>query len=178
MHQNGEYSRSHSHRIPDVRRRRYNLRTIQTVPNFARNIYDLQTSRHACGHCSTPLTSSPLIVPCAASTSSTPCPVRFCSRLCLSRSNRTHPLLCASRNPASAPLLHLARRSEWMALHALSQLTARVLLTFQQDEKAFTEDWAIVRAFAHLGMEERAKSGGCVSLSMRPVFSKAWLTVH
>ncbi|KAI0758953.1 SET domain-containing protein [Fomes fomentarius] len=126
------------------------------------NIYDLQTSRHACGHCSTPLTSSPLIVPCIASTSSTPCPVRFCSRLCFSRSNRTHPLLCASRNPASAPLLHLARRSEWMALHALSQLTARVLLTFQQDEKAFKEDWAIVRAFAHLGMEERAKSGGCV----------------
>lgn len=34
MHQNGEYSRSHSHRIPDVRRRRYNLRTIRTVPKL------------------------------------------------------------------------------------------------------------------------------------------------
>ena len=116
----------------------------------------------ACGHCSTPLTTSPLIVPCSASTSSTPCPVRFCSRLCLSRSARTHPLLCASRNPASAPLLHFARKNQWMALNALAQMTARVLLAFQQDEKAFAEDWDVVRALAQLGMEERAKGGWCV----------------
>ncbi|KAI0742944.1 SET domain-containing protein [Daedaleopsis nitida] len=131
------------------------------------NIYDLQMSSHACGHCSTPLTSSPLVVPCSASTSSTPCPVRFCSRLCLSRSGRTHPLLCASRNPASAPLLHFARRNEWQTLHALAQCTARILLTYQQDEAAFLEDWDMVRALAQLGMEERAKSGSmldrCIS---------------
>ena len=128
-----------------------------------RNLYDLQMSSHACGYCSTPLTTSPLIVPCSASTSSTPCPVRFCSRLCLSRSGRTHPLLCASRNPASAPLLHFARKNQWMGLHALAQMTARVLLTFQQDDKLFQEDWEVVRSLAQLGMEERAKGGWCVS---------------
>ncbi len=125
----------------------------------------MQMSSHACGYCSTPLTTSPLIVPCAASTSSTPCPVRFCTRLCLSRSDKSHPLLCASRNPASAPLLHFARRNQWMALHALSQCTARVLLTYNQDEKAFEEDWEVVRSLAQLGMEERAKGGWCVRSS-------------
>ena len=124
-----------------------------------RNLYDHQMSSHACGHCSTPLTTSPLIVPCAASTSSTPCPVRFCSRLCLSRSGRTHPLLCASRNPASASVLHFARKNQWMALNALAQMTARILLAFQGEEAAFKEDWEIVRALAQLGMEERAKGG-------------------
>ncbi|TBU59985.1 SET domain-containing protein [Dichomitus squalens] len=126
------------------------------------NLYDLQMSSHACGHCSTPLTTSLLIVPCSASTSSTPCPVRFCSRLCLSRSGRTHPLLCTSRNPAAAPLLHFARKNQWMALHALAQMTARVLLTFQQDDKLFAEDWEVVRSLAQLGMEERAKGGWCM----------------
>lgn len=46
-----------------------------------------------------------------------------------------------------------------MALHALSQCTARVLLAIQQDEATFTADWDVVRSFAQLGMEERAKGG-------------------
>ncbi|PIL25810.1 transcription factor [Ganoderma sinense ZZ0214-1] len=137
------------------------------------NLYDLQMSSHACGHCSTPLTTSTLIVPCAASTSSTPCPVRFCTRLCLSRSARTHPLLCASRNPASAPVLHFARKNQWMALHALAQTTARVLLASQQDDKAFAEDWDVVRALAQLGMEERAKGGWLGAEPDRAMWKKA-----
>ena len=51
-----------------------------------------------------------------------------------------------------------------MGLHALAQMTARVLLTFQQDDKLFQEDWEVVRSLAQLGMEERAKGGWCVSL--------------
>lgn len=51
-----------------------------------------------------------------------------------------------------------------MALHALAQFTARVLLTFQQDEQAFSEDWEVVRGLAQLGMEERAKGGWCVTI--------------
>ncbi|OBZ74371.1 putative protein lysine methyltransferase SET5 [Grifola frondosa] len=123
------------------------------------DLYDLQMSSLACGYCSTPLTNSPLVIPCPMSSSTTPCPVRFCSRLCLARSGRTHPLLCASQNPASAPLLHFARRNQWMALQALAQCTARVLIAQQQDEKTFSEDWEVVRALAQLGMEERVKSG-------------------
>ncbi|KAI0633060.1 SET domain-containing protein [Trametes polyzona] len=137
------------------------------------DLYDHQMSSHACGYCSTPLTTSPLIVPCSASTSATPCPVRFCSRLCLSRSGRTHPLLCASRNPASAPLLHFARRNQWMALHALAQCTARVLLAYNQDEKAFEEDWEVVRSLAQLGMEERAKGGWLNAEPDRATWKKA-----
>ncbi|PCH43168.1 SET domain-containing protein [Wolfiporia cocos MD-104 SS10] len=121
------------------------------------NLYDLQIASRACMHCSTPLKDSVLVVTCPASSSKTPCPARFCSRLCLSRSSRTHPLLCAAQNPASAPLLAFARRAEWMALHALAQCTARVLMTCQQDEAAWQDDWEFVRALAQLGMEERAK---------------------
>ena len=144
---------------------KYNAPTPSMPPR--RNLYDLQMSSHACGHCSTPLTASPLVVPCNASAGAgaVACPVRFCSRLCLARAARTHPLLCASRNPASAPLLHFARRNQWMALHALAQFTARVLLTFQLDEQAFEEDWEVVRGLAQLGMEERAKGGWYVCLS-------------
>ncbi|KAI8996255.1 SET domain-containing protein [Trametes punicea] len=137
------------------------------------NLYDLQMSSHACGYCSTPLTTSPLVVPCSASTSSMPCPIHFCSRLCLSRSGRTHPLLCAARNPAALPLLHFARKNQWMALHALAQCTARVLLAYNQDEKAFKEDWEVMRSLAQLGMEERAKGGWLNAEPDRTMWKKA-----
>ncbi|OSX58018.1 hypothetical protein POSPLADRAFT_1049746 [Postia placenta MAD-698-R-SB12] len=122
-------------------------------------IYDLQKSSLACSFCSTPLQDSPIAISCPSSASSTghTCPARFCNRLCLSRSGRTHPLLCPSQNPASVPLLRFARRTEWMALHALAQCTARLLLTYQQDESAWESDWKFVRSLAQLGMEERAK---------------------
>ncbi|KAI0944631.1 hypothetical protein AcW1_002297 [Taiwanofungus camphoratus] len=120
------------------------------------DIYDLQVSSLACMYCSTPLRGT-LVASCPASSSASPCPARFCSRLCLSRSARTHPLLCPSQNPASAPLVSFARKTQWMALYALVQLTARILLTFQEDESALQEDWSFVRSLAALGMEDRAK---------------------
>lgn len=46
-----------------------------------------------------------------------------------------------------------------MALHALSQCTARVLLAEQQDDESFRADWEVVSGLAQLGMEERAKGG-------------------
>jgi SET domain len=56
-----------------------------------------------------------------------------------------------------------------MALHALAQCAARLLLVHQQpagssrDEVcALRDDWRVYRAFAELGMEERAKGGWCV----------------
>ncbi|OSC96407.1 SET domain-containing protein [Trametes coccinea BRFM310] len=137
------------------------------------DLYDHQMSSHACGYCSTPLTISPLIVPCAASSSSMPCPMRFCSRLCLARSGKTHPLLCAARNPAAAPLLYFARKNQWMALHALAQCTARVLLAYNQDEKTFEEDWEVMRSLAQLGMEERAMGGWLNAEPDRAMWKKA-----
>ncbi|EKM52389.1 uncharacterized protein PHACADRAFT_148986 [Phanerochaete carnosa HHB-10118-sp] len=123
------------------------------------SLYDLQTASVACTHCSTPLNNSPLAVPCSGSAKVPSCSARFCNRLCLSRAARTHPLLCPAQNPAALPLLEFARRHEWMALHALAQCTARVLLAEQQDEAAFSADWAVLRGLAQLGMEERAKGG-------------------
>ncbi|KIP06875.1 hypothetical protein PHLGIDRAFT_30281 [Phlebiopsis gigantea 11061_1 CR5-6] len=122
-------------------------------------IYDLQIASAACTYCSTPLGSAALAISCQGSAKGPSCSARFCSRLCLSRSGRTHPLLCSAQNPSSVPLLAFARRHEWMALHALAQCTARVLLSEQQDEMTFTSDWEVVRGLAQLGMEERAKGG-------------------
>ena len=63
-----------------------------------------------------------------------------------------------------------------MALHALAQCTARLLLAHQQkqgrqragissrdgEEEGMREDWRVYCALADLGMEERVKGGWCV----------------
>ena len=65
-----------------------------------------------------------------------------------------------------------------MALHALAQCTARLLLAHQQkqkqgrqqagissrdsEEEGMREDWSVYCALADLGMEERVKGGWCV----------------
>jgi len=126
-------------------------------------IYDLQVSSQYCGHCTTPLSSeSSIVAPCSFSTSATFCPMRYCNRLCLKRSNSTHPLLCPAQNPASAPLLTFARKSEWLALHALAQCTSRILLAnqVQGGENALKADLEVVKGLAVLGMEERFKIAG------------------
>ncbi|KZT68013.1 SET domain-containing protein, partial [Daedalea quercina L-15889] len=127
-------------------------------------IYDLQVAGLACAFCSTPLNlTSPLTLPCSlsssASSSSSSCPARFCNRLCLSRSGRTHPLLCPTNNPASIGLIRFARQCEWMALHALAQCTARIMLAYQLGEEQAESDWRYLKAMAQLGMEQRAKGG-------------------
>ena len=64
-----------------------------------------------------------------------------------------------------------------MALHALAQCTARLLLAHQQkqgrqragitsrdseEEEGMRKDWSVYCALADLGMEERVKGGWCV----------------
>ena len=63
------------------------------------------------------------------------CLARFCNRLCSKRSEKTHPLLCPAQNPVSVSLLTFTRKHVWMALRALAQCTARLLLTHQQKQK-------------------------------------------
>jgi hypothetical protein len=144
---------------------------------FYRDIYDLQIASRACAHCTTPLTerlssSSSLIQRCP--TTSGACPARFCNRLCVRRSETTHPLLCPAQNPASVPLLAFARKHTWMALHALAQCTSRLLLAHQQqgrqrggggggggEGEGKEDDWRVYCALADLGMEERAKGSWC-----------------
>jgi hypothetical protein len=43
-----------------------------------------------------------------------------------------------------------------MALHALAQITSRILLAHQQqDEVGVDAEWQFVRALAEIGLEER-----------------------
>ncbi|KAG6336301.1 hypothetical protein ID866_2777 [Astraeus odoratus] len=119
-------------------------------------IYDLQIASAACAFCSTIIREpSALHVPCQASIPSSPCPAIFCNRLCRMQSDRVHPLLCPSRNPASIPLLTFARKTEWLALHAHAQCTSRLLLASQVDDGALGTDLQVVQSLTVLGMEER-----------------------
>ncbi|KIJ60899.1 hypothetical protein HYDPIDRAFT_97759 [Hydnomerulius pinastri MD-312] len=123
------------------------------------DIYDLKVSSRACGFCSTPLGDhSPLHLPCQASSSATPCPTMFCNRLCRMHAEKVHPLLCPARNPASIPLLAFARNAQWLALHALTQCTSKLLLSAQRDDGSLDDDLQVVQGLAELGMEERFKA--------------------
>jgi hypothetical protein len=55
-----------------------------------------------------------------------------------------------------------------MALHALTQCAARLLLAQQAGDDALRDDWRVYRALAELGMEERAQGGWCVTPIARP----------
>ncbi|KAL0579071.1 hypothetical protein V5O48_002913 [Marasmius crinis-equi] len=127
-------------------------------------LYDLQVQSSACSHCTTPFsatTSTSLITSCPSSSSfassSTDCPARFCNRLCQARSAKNHSLLCPSQNPASIPLLKWAHEAQWLALHALAQLTSRMMLANQVDSKLAEEDWRIYSSLAQMSMVDRAK---------------------
>ena len=91
-------------------------------------------------HCTKPLTNhdlTSLILHCpttSSTTSSSACSARFCNRLCLKRSEKVHPWLCPTQDPVSVPLLTFARKYVWMALHALAQCMARLLLAYQQKQ--------------------------------------------
>ncbi|KAF5329350.1 hypothetical protein D9619_008932 [Psilocybe cf. subviscida] len=121
-------------------------------------ILDLQQKSAACGYCTTPLVQdSPLVHNCPSSSTATYCPFRFCNRLCLARSAKTHPLLCPAQNPPSAALVKMAYDTQWMALHAYAQCTARILLSNQHSDAALQQDMDIFRGLAALGLEERYK---------------------
>ncbi|KAK7446997.1 hypothetical protein VKT23_014210 [Stygiomarasmius scandens] len=126
-------------------------------------IYDFQTQSVACSFCTTPFSSTvttSLVTSCPASTSSTPCPARFCNRLCRERSARHHSFLCPAQNPASVPLMKWGREVQWMGLHALAQLTSRLLTVSQLGEKSselLDEEWKTISGFAQLSLEDREK---------------------
>jgi|SRR6267154_1435800 len=72
-----------------------------------------------------------------------------------------------------------------MALYALAQCTARLLLVHQQkqghqrasissrdnEEEGSREDWSMYCALADLGMEERVKGGWCILVCILRAFS-------
>lgn len=118
----------------------------------------------ACGHCSTPFRPTITALPCPSSTtpSPIPCTIRYCNRLCLTRAQSTHPLLCPASNPASTALLTFARRAEWLALHALAQTTAKLVLACQAsaDEGEARRAWDVFVSLAVLSIEERSRGAG------------------
>ncbi|KAF8900453.1 SET domain-containing protein [Gymnopilus junonius] len=142
-------------------------------------IFDMQQKSTACSYCTTPLLpDSPLVNPCTASSSSSYCPARFCNRLCTARSGKTHPLVCPVQNPASVPLIKYAKDIQWMALHALTQCTSRILQANQlKDPSTLNSDWEIVTGLAELGLEDRFKYSFKSAASPepdRPTWQKAF----
>ncbi|KAF8574536.1 SET domain-containing protein [Ramaria rubella] len=136
------------------------------------DIYNAQEASLACTHCTTPLSDSRLIVSCPAAS---PCLARFCNRLCLTKSMSIHPLLCRAQNPAVVPVIDLAKRSQWLGLHALVQQTARILLANEKGSDEIKEQWKIVRGFAEMGMEDRIRENGQTT-SARD--RKSWENAH
>ncbi|KAJ7658862.1 hypothetical protein DFH06DRAFT_1327414 [Mycena polygramma] len=115
-------------------------------------IYDKQREGRACSLCTTLFAlSSDARARCPH------CPALFCNALCRKRAEKTHALFCAAQNPASQAFLRWTRAREWLALHALAQCTARLIFAHAAGEAALKADWAVVRGFAALGMEERAR---------------------
>ncbi|KAG7095290.1 hypothetical protein E1B28_006059 [Marasmius oreades] len=128
------------------------------------DIYDLQVQSNACSHCTTPFSSTvsaSLVTSCPSTSSfassSNNCPARFCNRLCQARSAKHHPLLCPSQNPASIPLMKWTREIQWLALHALAQLTSRLMLANQIDTKLAEEDWRTYSSLAQMSLADRVK---------------------
>ena len=162
---------------PEWRARLHSDITLTNAPPLGRDIFDLQwsTPSRACAHCTTPFAqgtaAATLVASCpglstsssSSSSSGVHCPARFCHRLCLARAQATHhPLLCPAQNPGGARLVRWARRCEWLALHALARVVARVLLGYQRGAGAKAQEMDemdVVRGWAALGMEDRVKSG-------------------
>ncbi|KAL1692392.1 hypothetical protein GGG16DRAFT_90018 [Schizophyllum commune] len=119
----------------------------------------MQIQGTVCWQCCTPMQHTGREVPCRAHTSSANyCPARFCNRLCLVRSDKTHPLLCPVQNPAASQLLRYAHDKQWMALHGYAQLVARIILAYQGDEETFKSELDIMRAFAEIDVETRHRN--------------------
>ncbi|KAF7315805.1 Set-like protein [Mycena indigotica] len=119
-------------------------------------IYDKIRAGTACSHCTT-LFAQPSDA--RARCGSIGCPAAFCNILCRKRAmEKTHPILCPAQNPASLPLLRWARTREWLAVHALTQCAARLVVANNAGSDVLAADWAVFRACAALGMEHRAKS--------------------
>ncbi|KZS95674.1 SET domain-containing protein [Sistotremastrum niveocremeum HHB9708] len=120
-------------------------------------IWDAQRASVACMHCTTPIPpSATLQISCPH----TPCPAKFCSRLCLSRSAAVHPLLCPAQNPASLPLLRWAREVEWMAVHAWAHTTAKILLANEKGADELAAVRSIVDSLATFSLSDRARDIG------------------
>lgn len=56
--------------------------------------------------------------------------------------------------------MDLAKRAQWMGLHALAQQTARILLSYEKSEEEFPKEWKTLRGFAEMGMEDRVLENG------------------
>ena len=54
--------------------------------------------------------------------------------------SKQHPLLCAALNPASVPLVAFARYRTWLAVHAVAQCIARLLMDHEQGRKQDLEE--------------------------------------
>ncbi|KAF7305950.1 Set-like protein [Mycena chlorophos] len=119
-------------------------------------IYDKIRVGAGCAHCTT-LFAQPSDA--RAKCGAIGCPAAFCNTLCRKRAmERTHPIFCVGQNPSILPFLTWFRKSEWLSPHALAQCAARLIVANNNGPEALAADWAVFRACAALGMEQRSRS--------------------
>ncbi|KAF7321946.1 Set-like protein [Mycena kentingensis (nom. inval.)] len=118
-------------------------------------IYDKIRAGAACSNCTTVFAQ---LSDARARCGAVGCPAAFCNTLCRKRAmEKTHPVFCPAQNPACLPFMRFARGHTWLALHALAQCAARLLVANNTGPDALAADWAVYQACAVLSMEDRAK---------------------
>ncbi|KAG8878145.1 SET domain-containing protein 5 [Tulasnella sp. 332] len=130
-----------------------------TPLNDPRGIQDAQSTSKRCALCALPLISSKFNpIGCGHE-----CGSVWCSRLCASRSQLSHPFLCSVQNPAVAPLLKYIREQAWIALGAWTKVVALLLgewsaASSNANVKVGTsKEWKVVRGLAAMSLRERLK---------------------
>ncbi|KAG8993796.1 SET domain-containing protein 5 [Tulasnella sp. JGI-2019a] len=121
------------------------------------DIQDAQTASERCALCALPLISSKFNpVGCGHE-----CGSVWCSRLCASRSQFSHPFLCSVQNPAVAPLLTHIRANTWIALGAWTRIVALLLgewvVASPNAKVGASKEWKVVRGLAAMSLRDRLK---------------------
>jgi hypothetical protein len=120
-----------------------------------------ETGGEVCTHCSQPLVQSQrsLVVRCSK------CATGFCNRLCLTRAEAYHPLLCSGSNPAAKPFLDLLKRHHWASPHVLARFTARLMLVTAKEKRE--EEWKHFTSLASWSLTDKVAGEGYVSWNSR-----------
>lgn len=128
-----------------------------TMNVLVRYLQDAQALSRRCASCALPMATSKFSpVPCPQG-----CRATWCSLVCSTRAKAAHPFLCPMQNPASVPLMQLARTEEWIALGAWARVVALLLgewVTSPNVPVGTSASWSMVRGLAAMSLRERLKA--------------------
>jgi len=88
------------------------------------------------------------------------CATGFCNRLCLTRAEAYHPLLCSGSNPPAKAFLDLLRGHDWASPYVLARFTARLVLVTTKEKRE--EEWKHFTSLASWSLKDKIASEGYV----------------